>query len=265
MSLGIWAVTPQSYTRSMTAAGNRTRGKTENPDGNWSAEGRAKSVIRLAVDVGDPVQRRRVEKLFSACFQLRRAVQADARRRITVYWAAHRQRTAAGPAAMRERLGLSRAGLERAARAHLDAAPHLARWFSKALGLHLADTVWEAARRHLFADRTGKRLGKRGVTSWWDFTRIPGRARSHTTVKKWETFRLHGTRGRDQGGGAPGRLAPPPWGPHPQAGGRRHRLVGLPRTTPHLVRVREPGHRPRRVLRPEPGRSRPQPPMRHPP
>jgi hypothetical protein len=28
---------------------------------------------------------------------------------------------------------------------------------------------------------------------WWDYTRIPGRARSHTSERTWETFRLHGT------------------------------------------------------------------------
>ncbi|MEU6657412.1 transposase, partial [Streptomyces sp. NPDC046900] len=30
-------------------------------------------------------------------------------------------------------------------------------------------------------------------STWWDYARIPGRARSHTTARKWETFRLHGT------------------------------------------------------------------------
>ena len=28
---------------------------------------------------------------------------------------------------------------------------------------------------------------------WWDYRRIAGRARSHTTERKWETFRLFGT------------------------------------------------------------------------
>ena len=136
--------------------------------------------------------RRRVEKLFSACFQVRRAVQSDARHRVDAYWAAAHER-ATGPAAVRQRLGLSKKGLEQAAQAHLDAAPHLLRWCSKALGLHLADTVWEPTRRHLWPDKADKRFGKPKVTSWWEFRRIPGRARSHTTPKKWETFRLHGT------------------------------------------------------------------------
>ena len=31
------------------------------------------------------------------------------------------------------------------------------------------------------------------IGRWYDFRRLPGRARSHTTANKWETFRLHGT------------------------------------------------------------------------
>ena len=51
---------------------------------------------------------------------------------------------------------------------------------------------------------------------WYDFTRLPGRARSHTKDRKWETFRLHGTldghraayTGRDGGFFQPDRDAP---------------------------------------------------------
>jgi hypothetical protein len=149
-----------------------------------------KSVIRLAVDVSDPVQRRRVEKVFSAAFQLRRAVQCDARQRVDAYWAAHHERRD-GPAAVRKRLGLSKKG------------------------------VWEATRRHLFADAAGRRQGKPRITGWWEFRRIPGRARSHTKPKKWETFRLHGTvaatRAAMTGGG---------W--------RRHRPIPTPAARPWI-------------------------------
>ena len=51
---------------------------------------------------------------------------------------------------------------------------------TKAVGLHVADEVWETVDRHLFADASGRRHGPPRVGSWWDFTRIPGRARSHT-------------------------------------------------------------------------------------
>jgi hypothetical protein len=112
-----------------------TRGPTRNPQGNWSAPGMPKSVIRLSVDTSDPVMRRRVEQLYSAAFQVRRAVQCDARSRIDAYWAAQHER-ARDPKSVRKRLGLSRKGLEAAAQQHLDAAPHLGRWCSKALGLH---------------------------------------------------------------------------------------------------------------------------------
>lgn len=119
-------------------------------------------------------------------------MQSDARSRVDAYWAAPRQR-AVSPKAVRDRLGLTKKGLEAAAKDHLDAAPHLARWCSKALGLHLADNVWTAVDRHLFGDSSGRRFGRPKVGGWWDFTRIPGRARSHTIERKWETFRLQGT------------------------------------------------------------------------
>ncbi|MGO4420103.1 transposase, partial [Streptomyces sp. MCAF7] len=61
------------------------------------------------------------------------------------------------------------------------------------LAMHIADEVWGGVQRHLFADSTGKRHGRPKVGRWHDFTRIPGRARSHTTANKWETFRLVGT------------------------------------------------------------------------
>ena len=65
---------------------------------------------------------------------------------------------------------------------------------TKAVGLHVADEVAETIDRHLFADSAGHRHGGPRVGSWWDFTRIPGRARSHTkTTLTWETYRLVGT------------------------------------------------------------------------
>ena len=40
----------------------------------------------------------------------------------------------------------------------------------------------------------GRRHGPPRIGSWWDFTRIPGRARSHTKTRPvWETWRLTGT------------------------------------------------------------------------
>jgi hypothetical protein len=150
------------------------------------------SVLRLALDTNDPVQRARIDAMFRAAYTVRRAVQRDARDRARAYWAAPHER-AREPAAVRDRLGLSRSSLERAAYAHLDAAPHLRRFVTKALAMHLADEVWTATERHLFPDARGQRRGMPGVGRWHDFTRLPGRARSHTTANKWETFRLCGT------------------------------------------------------------------------
>jgi hypothetical protein len=173
------------------SSGKRTRGPNKRTPWVRKPED-GLSVLRLALDVGDPVQRARVEAMFRHAYQVRRAVQRDARDRSRSYWAATHERTR-DPKATRERLGLSRKALEKAASAHVDAAPHLRRFVTKALAQHLADSVWTATERHLFADASGKRHGMPHVGRWYDFTRIPGRARSHTEANTWETFRLHGT------------------------------------------------------------------------
>ena len=149
-------------------------------------------MLRLALDTSDPMQRARIEAMFRAAYSVRRAVQRDARDRTRAYWAA-RQERARDPAAARDRLGLSRTALEHAAYGHLDAAPHLRRFVTKALAMHLADSVWAATERHLFPDARGQRIGMPRIGRWYDFARLPGRARSHTTANKWETFRLCGT------------------------------------------------------------------------
>ena len=83
----------------------------------------------------DPSARARLEAMFASGYAVTRAVQSDARHRTRAYWAAPHER-AADPAAARDRLGLSRTGLEHAAYAHVDAAPHLRRsrlWHSSRL------------------------------------------------------------------------------------------------------------------------------------
>lgn len=175
----------------MESFGKRTRGPnrltpwSRNPDDGVS-------VLRLALDTHDPGQRGRLEAMFSAAYKLRRAVQRQARNACRAYWAATHER-ANDPATVRNRLGLSRTALEHAAYRHLDAAPHLRRHVTKALAMHVADSVWTGVERHLFRDASGKRQGLPHVGRWRDFTRLPGRARSHTNERKWETFRLHGT------------------------------------------------------------------------
>ena len=150
------------------------------------------SVLRLALDVHDPLQRRRLERMFEAAYRVRRALQRAARNRVRAYWAAPKAR-ARDASGTRATLGLSRTAFEQDAYAHLDAAPHLRRHVTKALAMHLADSVWSAVERHLFRDATGKRQGLLHVGRWYDFARLPGSARSHTRARKWETFRLHGS------------------------------------------------------------------------
>jgi hypothetical protein len=149
-------------------------------------------VLRLALDASDPLHRAHLESMFGCAYSLKRALQRDVRDRSRAYWTARHER-ASSPKAVRERLGLSRDALEHRAYAHLNGAPHLRQFVTKALVMHLADAVWAGAERHLFGDATGQRHGAPRIGHWFDFTRIPGRARSHTKPNKWETFRLHGT------------------------------------------------------------------------
>jgi hypothetical protein len=89
---------------------------------------------------------------------------------------------------------LTRKGIEAAAKRHIDASGWMRDHLTKAVGLHVADEVWETVDRHLFADASGRRRGSPRIGSWWDFARIPGRARSHTKASPiWETYRLVGT------------------------------------------------------------------------
>jgi hypothetical protein len=175
----------------VVSSGKRTRGPNKQPPWSRDPEGDV-TVLRLALDASDPLQRARVEAMFEGAYAIRRALQRDARDRCRAYWAAHHER-AADPSAVRARLGLARTDLEHRAYAHLDAAPHLRRFVTKALAMHLADSVWVATERHLFRDASGGRHGMPRVGRWHDFTRLPGRARSHTKPRKWETFRLHGS------------------------------------------------------------------------
>jgi hypothetical protein len=166
------------------------RGKSTAP--NYSYSGPV-AVIPLELDLSDGRVRQRVERQWEAVFRLRRALQREAQNRCCAYWAAHHER-AADPKALRERLGLTRKALEAAAKKHIEASGWMRDHLTKAIGLHVADEVWETIDRHLFADASGRRHGPPRIGSWWDFTRIPGRARSHTKARPvWETWRLVGS------------------------------------------------------------------------
>ena len=170
--------------------GPRRRGKSKSL--NFKYDGLV-AVIRLELEASDPAVRRRLELQWAASFRLRRALQRDAAARCRAYWSAHHER-AADPKGLRERLGLSRKGIEAAAKSHIEASGWMRDHLTKAIGLHVADEVWETIDRHLFPDNSGRRHGPPRVGSWWDFTRIPGRARSHTKAQPvWETYRLVGT------------------------------------------------------------------------
>jgi len=170
--------------------GPRRRGKSKAP--NFKYEGPV-AVIALELDVSDPVVRRRLEVQWDAVFRLRRALQRDAAARCRAYWAAHHRRVTDAKA-LRAWLGLTRKGIEDAAKHHIEDSGWMRDHLTKAVGLHVAAEVWETVDRHLFVDASGRRHGPPKIGSWWDFTRIPGRARSHTKAQPtWETYRLVGT------------------------------------------------------------------------
>ncbi|TDC92704.1 hypothetical protein [Actinomadura sp. 7K507] len=160
------------------AAGRRFRGKNKAPAWRRPVDGPV-TVVRLRL-TPDPATRPRLERLFGAAWSLKRALRRDARSRALAYRAGHRRRTPRAAKRWRVRLGLSRDALERAGYRHLDASGHLKHHLSKAVAMHIADEVWTGLERHLFADASGRRHGVPKVGSWWEFSRIPGRARSHT-------------------------------------------------------------------------------------
>jgi hypothetical protein len=157
----------------------RRRGKSKAP--NFAYDGPV-AVIRLELDVSGPVVRRRAEAQWVAVFRLRRALQRGAAARCRAYWSAHHER-AADPKGLRERLGLSRKGIEAAAKSHIEASRWMRDHLTKAVGLHVADEVSETVDRHLFPDAARRRHGPPRIGSWWDFTRIPGRARRSQTPR----------------------------------------------------------------------------------
>jgi hypothetical protein len=188
--IGLMAGAPSDTPAADTVVARR-RGKSRAP--NFRYEGPV-SVIRLELDVSDDERLcRRVQRQWAVVFRLRRALQRDAAARCRAYWGAHHERRA-DPKALRERLGLSRKGMEAAAKAHIEGSGWMRDHLTKAVGLHVADEVWQTVDRHLFADASGRWHGPPRIGSWWEFTRIPGRARSHTkTTPVWETWRLVGT------------------------------------------------------------------------
>ncbi|MGI5133310.1 zinc ribbon domain-containing protein [Streptomyces sp. CA-106110] len=169
----------------------RFRGK--NKGKRWTrGEGTGLAVIRLPLEVRGLEGQLRVEQLYWAMWSVKRALQRDARAAVDAYWAGDVRRDVDAKG-WRVELGLSRAGMERRGYRHMERSRHLGRHVTKALVMHQADEVWEGVSRHLFPDESGRRFGRPRTGTWWDYTRIPGRARSHTTARKWETFRLHGT------------------------------------------------------------------------
>jgi hypothetical protein len=175
------AAAPTDIAMSGDAVVRRRRGKSRGQ--NFKYDGPV-SVIRMELDVSDQSTRRRVERQWAAVFRLRRALQRDAQHRCRAYSAAHRER-AADAKSVRERLGLSRKGIEAVAKAHIEASEWMRDHLTKAIGLHVANEVWETVDRHLFADSSGRRHGPPRIGSWWEFPRSwwPGRSAAPPSSK----------------------------------------------------------------------------------
>jgi len=172
--------------------GPRRRGKNKQAAAR-RAKGAPTSVIVLVLDTADAGVRKRVGQHYGVQHALRAALQRDVQKRCKQFWARKRDRDATGWHELAEQLALTRKGVERLAWGHLDASGWMAEHTSKALVMHLADAVWQDTSRHLWGDRFGKRNGPPRLGSWWDFHTLPGRARSQTKPRTWETYQLHGT------------------------------------------------------------------------
>jgi transposase len=176
-----------------TAQVNAVKRRGKSKKRNWKRDPAAGiSVIPLELDVSDPEALAHVQQLFGDYFQLRRALQRQARSRINAYWSAWRPRKKS-PKGSREKFRLTLKDLIDAAYQHLDKSGYLGNYVSKAMALHLASEVWETCDRNLFPDKNGKRSGPPRVKQYHNLHKITGRARSHTTNHKWETFRLVGS------------------------------------------------------------------------
>jgi transposase len=151
------------------------------------------ATIVLSLDTSDPHARRRLEVLYFTMFNLRRALQCDAQRLCREYWSRKNERDVFGWKFVAEDLGLNRKGFAALARNHARSSGWAMDHVSAALVSHMAVAVFEDVVRHLWSDNSGKRHGALRVTAPYKFTTIHGRARSHTTANKWETFRLYGT------------------------------------------------------------------------
>ena len=98
--------------------GPRRRGRSK--AANFTYDGPV-AVIRLELDASDDRMRRRLQRLWEAVFRRRRALRRDAADRCRAYWAAPRERSAE-PKGLRERVGLTRKGIETAAKGHIEAS-----------------------------------------------------------------------------------------------------------------------------------------------
>jgi hypothetical protein len=175
------AATPTDATTDSGVVGPRRRGKSKVP--NFKYDGPV-SVIRLELDASDKQLHRLLERHWNTVFRLRRALQRDAQHRCRALWAAHHER-AADVKAVRDRLGLTRKGIEAAAKAHIENSGWM-RPSDQSNRAHVTDEVGETVERHLFPDVSGAGTVRRG-SGRGGLHPHPGRAPLPETKPVWET------------------------------------------------------------------------------
>ena len=167
----------------------RVRGKNKKPRYKYTGP---TAVIPLELDVTGSAQHR-IETMFSAAYTLQRALIRDAAAGCADFWLDEPERQDQKWSTVLATHGVDAEGLADRARTHAEESVWLLDHLSKALVLHASARVAQTVARHVYGDKNGKRSGPPKVGSWFDFTTITGRARSHTKPNTWETFRLAGT------------------------------------------------------------------------
>lgn len=117
---------------SSSSSDKGSRGKSKKPNFRLDPDGN-KTTYMLELDLSDTQVRDRVEKHENTAFALKCALQRDARARIKAYNAAKKERKL-DPKALRIRLGLTKKGLEKAARNHIINSKWMRHHITQALG-----------------------------------------------------------------------------------------------------------------------------------
>jgi hypothetical protein len=145
------------------------------------------SVIKLMLDTSDPSVLKRLETTFEAAFQLERALQRSVARKLEVYWTSARRRRL-DRQTWRDELGLTKGAVTSLAGELLRESKWMRDHITTAHAAEIGMRVWKTLERHLFKGAGAPRVGR-----FSDFASVPGRGKSATKEREWESTRLFGT------------------------------------------------------------------------